>query len=60
MIWLDPLHNMYPDDRFGGLRQVKPPGTCCKEREDQISDLQEKIRVLQEENQAYKELLDKA
>ena len=60
VIWLDPLHNMYPDDRFGGLRQVKPPGTCCKEREDQISDLQEKIRVLQEENQAYKELLDKA
>ncbi len=33
MIWLDPLHNMYPDDRFGGLRKVKPASNCCKDRE---------------------------
>lgn len=39
VIWMDPLHNMYPDDRFGGLRTIKPPDTCCREREGRIAEL---------------------
>ena len=43
VIWLDPLHNMYPDDRYGGLRTITPPSTCCKERESEIDRLNEKL-----------------
>ena len=24
VIWLDPLHNLYPDDKYGGLKTVTP------------------------------------
>lgn len=47
IIWVDPLHNMYPDDRFGGLRVITPPTTCCR-------DIEEKILILQEENEQLK------
>ena len=58
VIWLDPLHNMYPDDRFGGLRKVKAPNSCCKDRDDEILRLKEEIKKLQEENQIYKDMFD--
>lgn len=49
VIWLDPLHNMYPDDRYGGLRKVQAPSTCCKDRDDRIAELQEKVKQLEED-----------
>lgn len=52
VIWFDPLHNMYPDDRFGGLRKVKSPGTCCKDRDEEIA------RLKQELEQAHKDVKD--
>lgn len=55
VIWLDPLHNMYPDARFGGLRVVRPPSTCCKDRDKEIESLQEKIKSLQDENTRLQE-----
>ena len=60
VIWLDPLHNMYPDDRFGGLRKIKAPSTCCKDREDEIIRLQKRIQQLEDENSIYRELFEKA
>jgi hypothetical protein len=50
VVWLDPLHNMYPDDRHGGLRKIKPAVTCCGWRD-------EELKTLSKENQNYKELL---
>lgn len=44
VIWLDPLHNMYPDKRFGGLRKVIPPSTCCSDCDEEIFKLQEKLQ----------------
>ncbi len=39
VVWFDPLHNMYPDDRFGGVRQITPPSTCCKDRDSLIEKI---------------------
>ena len=58
VIWLDPLHNMYPDERYGGLRKVKPGSTCCKDREELIEELQECNSKLKEENKIYQELFE--
>lgn len=58
VIWLDPLHNMYPDDRYGGLRKVKPGSTCCKDRDQIIDQLQESVNKLKEENEMYRETFE--
>lgn len=50
VIWLDPLHNMYPDENYGGLRKVKPGSTCCKDRDEIIEKLQLENQKLREEN----------
>ena len=57
IIWLDPLHNMYPDKRFGGLREIKSPNSCCKDRDNIIiklqtenQDLKDYINLLEAEN----------
>ena len=59
VIWVDLLHNMYPDDRFGGLRTIKPPNTCCKDREIIIGKLQEENEKLKEENKFWENELAK-
>ena len=40
-IWIDPQHNMYPDQKYGGLKKLKPPETCCSKREELLVELQE-------------------
>lgn len=55
IVWLDPLHNMYPDDRYGGLRKVKPPSTCCMERDEKINELLDELRLLTEEKNKVEE-----
>lgn len=55
VIWLDPLHNMYPDDRFGGLRKVKPPSTCCKDRDEELAQLREELEVAKAEAERWEE-----
>ena len=53
VLWLDPLHNMYPDDRFGGLRKVHPPKTCCMEREEEIIRLQDELKKARDEAEEW-------
>lgn len=59
VIWLDPLHNMYPDSRYGGLREIKPPNTCCRDRETKIFQLQEENKKLKDENEYWERELSK-
>lgn len=59
IIWVDPLHNMYPDDRFGGLRVIKSPNTCCRDREERVIELQEENKKLKEENKYWEEEIEK-
>ena len=56
VIWLDPLHNMYPDDKYGGLRKVRKTSTCCKDRDEKLKDLQDKLRLAQEEAKTWEDL----
>lgn len=55
VIWLDPLHNMYPDSRFGGLRKIKAPKTCCMDRDEQLIQLQNENQTLKEELKLWNE-----
>lgn len=55
VIWFDPLHNLYPDDRFGGLRKVSPASTCCKDRDLELLSLKDENKKLNEENKKLKE-----
>ena len=50
VVWLDPLHNMYPNERYGGLKKIKSPTTCCGWND-------EELKRLQKENVDYQDLL---
>lgn len=54
VIWFDPQHNLYPDKNHGGLTKIIPPSTCCKDRDKQISEMQEELNNLKEELQNCK------
>ena len=58
IMWLDPLHNMYPNDRFGGLRKIQPPSTCCRVEEQKWEELENQITQLKKENETYQELFE--
>lgn len=51
IVWLDPHHNLYPDERYGGIKILEPPQTCCKERDQELEKLQR-------ENLELTEMLD--
>lgn len=48
VVWLDPHHNMYPDERYGGLKLIKPPMTCCKDRDLIIENLSKELAIYEE------------
>lgn len=54
VIWFDPHHNLYPDDKYGGLKKINPPKDCCKDREEQICDLQNQLKKTCEDLEFYK------
>lgn len=58
IIWFDPLHNLYPDDKHGGLTVIRPPEKCCKHWDDELKDLYKKIEELEEEKQTLYQLLE--
>ena len=58
VIWFDPQHNMYPDENYGGLRKIKPPSTCCKDRDREIDVLNRTIAELKSELNTAEELLN--
>lgn len=55
IIWIDPQHNMYPNDKYGGLKEIKPPGTCCKERDVEVNKLKEENERLKRERDEWEE-----
>lgn len=56
IIWLDPLHNMYPDDRYGGLRKVKQASTCCKDRDEELYRMKQEVEAAKDEAKTWEEL----
>jgi len=44
VVWLDPHHNLYPDDKHGGVTILKPPETCCSYRDKELHRLNEELK----------------
>lgn len=53
VLWLDPQHNMYPDENHGGLVRIPRLSTCCKERESIIAELSQKLKESQDDVETY-------
>lgn len=58
IVWLDPLHNMYPDDKYGGLKELHQPTTCCMDLKETIDQLIEEKKELQEKNENLQKDID--
>ncbi len=58
VVWLDPQHNMYPNEHYGGLKKIKAPSTCCKDREQIIDDLQAENAKLLENIEEYEKYIE--
>ena len=59
VIWLDPLHNMYPNKNYGGLKKIKPPSTCCMDRDEKLLELERENQKLKEENDYWESEISK-
>lgn len=61
IVWLDPLHNLYPSSKHGGLKEIQPWSNCCCEEKNQcIYSLQQekdelsfRVRELEDQIDAY-------
>lgn len=51
IIWLDPHHNFYPDERFGGEKYYDKPLTPYQEKEIELEDLKTKCANLEADNE---------
>jgi hypothetical protein len=67
IVWLDPHHWLYPDDRYGKVRPTKPTETCCeahiakiKQFEQLIEESKKQIKELVEQNEMIYEMLGEA
>ena len=58
VIWFDPHHNLYPDDNHGGLKKIKAPTTCCKDRDEEVQKLKAKVSKLEADYAAAEELIN--
>ena len=57
IIWLDPQHNMYPSENHGGLKKIKPPSTCCKDRDSELIELKKENEKLKNDISIWEELV---
>jgi len=46
IVWIDPHHNLYPDERYGGRKFFSPPETCCSHRDSELEKLKQKNEEL--------------
>lgn len=58
VVWLDPHHNLYPDERYGGRKIFEPPETCCGYRDEELKRLKEELEKCKKELKEYEALLD--
>lgn len=59
IVWLDPHHNLNPDDKFGGLTLYNPPMDEYEVLYNKFKSLMSDNQKLQEELKAFEDLLDK-
>jgi hypothetical protein len=49
IVWLDPHHNLYPDERFGGEKYYSRPLSCSEVLEGEVIKLSSLLKNKQEE-----------
>lgn len=45
-VWLDPHHNLYPDQKYGGIKRFRVPETCCAYRDEELERLDKEYKEL--------------
>jgi hypothetical protein len=58
IVWLDPHHNFYPDEKFGGEKYFSAPLTPFQELELEYERLKEQITTLKEEKEELYQMLE--
>lgn len=55
IVWLDPHHWLYPDDRYGKVQPSKPKETCCEAHIERIKQLEQAFEESERSNKDLKE-----
>lgn len=58
VIWLDPHHYLYPDERYGPKKAYPVLENCCAHREEIIASQEEEIKRLRLQIQEYEAILE--
>lgn len=58
IVWLDPHHNLYPDDRYGGRKFYMTPLSCHDRLQEKMVELLKENDKLKKENEAVMEMLN--
>ncbi|HUM84790.1 MAG TPA: hypothetical protein PLN48_13605 [Lachnospiraceae bacterium] len=58
VVWLDPLHNMYPNSMYGGARKIKQGQSCCEDGKARLLETLEENQRLKTENETYADLFE--
>lgn len=58
IVWLDPYHNLYPDEKYGGRKFYQKPLTCFEQQTLTISSLYNENLKLKCENKDLMKILD--
>lgn len=58
IVWLDPHHNLYPDDRYGGRKFYMRPLSCHEKLQEKMVELLKENDKLKKENEAVMEMLN--
>lgn len=56
VVLLDPLHNIYPNDHFGGKKKIKPAENCCEYFDEVLIEQQTEIENLKNDLKVYEEI----
>ena len=43
-------------EKYGGLRKLRPPTTCCRERENEIAKLKERVKALEVDCKTWEDI----
>jgi hypothetical protein len=57
ILWLDPYHNLYPDDRHGGLKYFEKPLSCFEILNRESIQLSTELLTAKEENGKLNDIL---
>ncbi|WP_404988154.1 hypothetical protein [Clostridium culturomicium] len=58
IVWLDPHHNLYPDDRYGGRKFYMRPLSCHDRLQEKMVELLKENNKLKKENEEIMDMLN--